>query len=127
MNDDHLVAGCFSCDQARRGATLPIRERIYDDGLWRVAHAFNNALPGWLVLLPLRHVTSIAELTADEAARLGPLIHQVSQALHAITGCQKPMCSSLPKRKASRMCISTSCRACPAGNANNGERACFRF
>jgi len=89
MKAEQFAAGCFSCAQAMRGAALPIRERIYDDGLWRVAHAFNSSLPGWLVLLPQRHVTSIAELTVDEAALLGPLLHQLSQALHAVVGCEK--------------------------------------
>jgi diadenosine tetraphosphate (Ap4A) HIT family hydrolase len=89
MNVERFVAGCFSCKQAMRGAALPVRERIYDDGLWRVAHAFNSSLPGWLVLLPWRHVSAIAELTVDEAAWLGPLLHRLSQALHAVVGCPK--------------------------------------
>ncbi len=89
MKVEQFAAGCFSCEQAMRGAALPVRERIYHDKLWRVAHSFNSALRGWLVLLPQRHVTSIAELTADEAALLGPLLHQVSQALHAVVGCEK--------------------------------------
>lgn len=89
MKDERFRAGCFSCEQTARRADLPLRERIYDDGLWRVAHAFNSALSGWLVLLPQRHVTSIAELTADEAALLGPLLHQVSQALQDVVSCPK--------------------------------------
>ena len=55
----------------------------------RAAHAFNSTLPGWLVLLPRRHVTSIAELTPAEAAELGPLLHRLSQALQAAVGCTK--------------------------------------
>lgn len=89
MDAEQFVAGCFSCEQAKRGVDLPIRERIYADGLWRVAHAFNSSLPGWLVVLPQRHVTSLAELTADEAAVLGPLLHQLSQALQHVVGCAK--------------------------------------
>lgn len=89
MKAEQFVTACMSCQFAAQGSALPLHERIYDDGLWRVAHAFNSALPGWLVLLPQRHVTSIAELTADEVAVLGPLLHQLSQALHAVVGCPK--------------------------------------
>jgi diadenosine tetraphosphate (Ap4A) HIT family hydrolase len=41
------------------------------DGQWRVAHATGTAVPGWLVLLPRRHVTSIAALSDAEASSLG--------------------------------------------------------
>jgi diadenosine tetraphosphate (Ap4A) HIT family hydrolase len=54
-----------------------------------VAHAFNSALPGWLVLLPRRHVTSIAELTVTEAATLGTWQARLSRALAVVTGCTK--------------------------------------
>jgi diadenosine tetraphosphate (Ap4A) HIT family hydrolase len=59
------------------------------DDLWRVAHAFNAALPGWLVLLPRRHVTSIAELTDAEASSLGTWQVRLSRALRSAAGCQK--------------------------------------
>lgn len=56
---------------------------------WRIAHCINCALPGWLVLLPRRHVTSIADLTAAEAVELGSLTVAASTALHEVTGCAK--------------------------------------
>ncbi len=59
---------CYSCDHNNGFDRLPPRERIAADRYWRVAHAFNSALPGWLILIPRRHVTTIAELTDDEAA-----------------------------------------------------------
>ncbi|MHB1594562.1 MAG: HIT family protein [Streptosporangiaceae bacterium] len=68
---------------------LPPRERIYRDAHWRVAHAFGTALPGWLVVLPRRHVLAPDELTAAEAAGLGPLLRAVTAALREVTGCQK--------------------------------------
>ena len=54
-----------------------------------MAHAVGTALPGWLVLVPRRHVTAIAELTDDEAAGLGAWQVRLSRALHAVTGCAK--------------------------------------
>ncbi len=56
---------------------------------WRVAHAFDSALPGWLVVLPSRHAVAIAELRPEEAAQLGPMLIDVSRALAVVTGCLK--------------------------------------
>lgn len=80
---------CYSCTQEAEAGTLPPRERIAGDDLWRIAHAFNSALPGWLVLLPRRHVTAIAELTDAEAQALGIWQVRLSRALHQVLGCQK--------------------------------------
>jgi diadenosine tetraphosphate (Ap4A) HIT family hydrolase len=80
---------CFSCEQTAKGSALPIRERIYDDGTWRVAHSFNSALPGWLVIVPHRHITTVAALTPDEAATLGWLQQRLSLALENVVGCVK--------------------------------------
>lgn len=68
---------------------LPPAERIGLDAHWRVAHATGTALPGWLVLLPRRHVTAIAQLTPAEAAGLGPWQVRLSRALHTVLGCRK--------------------------------------
>jgi diadenosine tetraphosphate (Ap4A) HIT family hydrolase len=62
--------GCFSCAQGAR-ADLPPRERLHVGPQWRVAHAFGTSLPGWLVVLPRRHVTALDQLTVGEAAGLG--------------------------------------------------------
>lgn len=80
---------CYACRNEERFAELPPRERVAADAWWRVVHDFNSALPGWLVLLPRRHVTSVAELTTDEAAALGGWQVGLSRALHSVTGCVK--------------------------------------
>jgi diadenosine tetraphosphate (Ap4A) HIT family hydrolase len=79
---------CFSCGINER-PDLPPRERIYVGPGWRVAHAFGTALPGWLVLLPRRHVTALDELTAAESEELGPLLRAITRALREATGCDK--------------------------------------
>jgi diadenosine tetraphosphate (Ap4A) HIT family hydrolase len=81
--------GCFTCEGNVRIDELPPHERITVDDHWRVAHAVRCALPGWLVLLPRRHVLAIAELTDGEAAGLGTWQVRLSRALHAVTGCAK--------------------------------------
>jgi diadenosine tetraphosphate (Ap4A) HIT family hydrolase len=62
---------------------------IYHTAYWDVAHTYNTALPGWLVLVARRHIEALDELTEAEAADLGLLIRHVSAALKAVTGCRK--------------------------------------
>ncbi len=54
-----------------------------------MAHAFGTALPGWLVVVPRRHVTALDELTPEEAADLGPLLSGVTAAMRSVLGCEK--------------------------------------
>jgi diadenosine tetraphosphate (Ap4A) HIT family hydrolase len=83
------MTGCYSCEQEDRYDTLPLRERIGRDEHWRVAHVRGSGLVGWLVLVPRRHVTAIADLTDAEAAGLGHWQVRLSRALHVVTGCVK--------------------------------------
>lgn len=89
---------CFTCRQTSAGTTLPPRERIAEDDHWRVAHSFDSALPGWLVLLPRRHVTAIADLTDAEAATLGTWQVRLSRALREVTGCVKTYVIQMAER-----------------------------
>jgi diadenosine tetraphosphate (Ap4A) HIT family hydrolase len=80
--------GCFSCDQQAQ-ASRPPREDVVHTDHWRVAHAFNSTLPGWLVLLPTRHVTSFTQLVPEAADELGGLVRRLAGALEGVTGCVK--------------------------------------
>lgn len=80
---------CYTCAGNADTGRLPPRELIAADDLWRVAHAFGSALPGWLVLIPRRHVTSIAALTDAEAAALGTWQVRLSRALQQVMDCEK--------------------------------------
>jgi diadenosine tetraphosphate (Ap4A) HIT family hydrolase len=82
-------ADCYTCAQEAAGSDAPRWERIAADEHWRVAHAINSAVPGWLVLVPRRHVTAVAELTDAEAAALGSWQVRLSRALARVLGCQK--------------------------------------
>ena len=88
MKADELVAGCYSCDQQGRSA-LPPREDVVHTDHWRFAHAFNSTLPGWLVLVPTRHVLSFTDLSPAEADELGGLVRRMSIALERVTGSVK--------------------------------------
>ncbi|WP_131741143.1 HIT family protein [Actinomadura roseirufa] len=83
------VPDCLSCEHEARWESLPPRDRIARDAHWRLSHAFGTDLPGWLVLVPRRHVTSVAELTDAEAAALGDWQVRSSRALQAVVGCVK--------------------------------------
>jgi diadenosine tetraphosphate (Ap4A) HIT family hydrolase len=88
VNTDDRVPGCFACDQ-QAAVSRPPREDVVHTDHWRVAHAFNSTLPGWLVLLPTRHVTSFAQLSQEAADELGGLVRRLSTALETATGCVK--------------------------------------
>jgi diadenosine tetraphosphate (Ap4A) HIT family hydrolase len=79
----------LTCWQNDRIGDLPVRDRIALDAHWRVAHALAAPLVGWLVLVPRRHVTAVADLRDVEAAALGGWQVRVSRALHAVLGCTK--------------------------------------
>ena len=79
---------CYSCEHNAL-ADLPPREAVVRTAHWRVVHCFNSALPGWLVLVPSRHVTALDELTDDELVELGLLQGRVSAALREVFGCVK--------------------------------------
>ena len=59
------------------------------DDHWRAAHAFGTRLPGWLVVVPRRHVIALDELSDEEMAGLGPLLRSLTSALRNVTGCSK--------------------------------------
>jgi diadenosine tetraphosphate (Ap4A) HIT family hydrolase len=82
------ASACFACTNTA-AATLPDREQVIRTEHWRVAHAFDSALPGWLVLLPTTHVLSYAELPDAAAAELGPLLLDLSRALPRLVDCVK--------------------------------------
>ena len=82
------LAGCHACERNENIPALPNWDRALVTDHWRLAHAW-SALPGWLVLLPLRHVKALDELTNREAAEIGPLLRTTTAALRDVVGCTK--------------------------------------
>jgi diadenosine tetraphosphate (Ap4A) HIT family hydrolase len=82
---------CFTCElTSRRDAgTAPLWDCIYRTQYWDVAHCYNTALRGWLVLVARRHIAAIDEMTEAEAIEFGMLMRQVSAILKQLTGCIK--------------------------------------
>lgn len=85
---DEPQPDCLPCRNTAI-AELPIRERITQTQSWRVAHAFNTGLPGWLVMVPTVHITALDELSDAAAAEMGPMLRGLSRALHRVVGCEK--------------------------------------
>ena len=78
-----LVAGCLACD-ILAGRITPPGGVIYEDPYWRIDHQASPVLlRGFLIVKPRRHVEHLAELTAAEAAALGPVLRLAAQALTA--------------------------------------------
>lgn len=73
--------GCTICDEVAGRLSAP-GGPIYDDGLWLVSHhagAYTD--PGELIVKARRHCESLAELTAAEAAALGPVLRAAAGAV----------------------------------------------
>ena len=79
---------CHACDQ-NAAETLPAREDVVRTRHWRVAHAFDTLLPGWLVVLARTHVLALDELERAAHAELGVLIGDLSAGLRTVVGCEK--------------------------------------
>jgi diadenosine tetraphosphate (Ap4A) HIT family hydrolase len=88
VTSEYLVAGCYSCEQ-QRNPSPPPREDVVHTDHWRVAHAFNSGLAGWLVVVPTRHVLAFTDLTPQAADELGGVVRRMSLALEQVTGCTK--------------------------------------
>jgi diadenosine tetraphosphate (Ap4A) HIT family hydrolase len=84
-----MTSNCFTCDNNARIGSLPLREEIALLGAWRVAHAFGSALPGWLVVVPDRHVAALHEMPRSDAAQLGEILRTLSAAHAAVLGSEK--------------------------------------
>lgn len=84
-----VTTTCYACDRARHLDDGPLSEAIHVKGGWRVAHALNTSLPGWLVLMPLRHVTAVDQLTPEEASAMGLLIRKCGAVSRVLFGAEK--------------------------------------
>jgi diadenosine tetraphosphate (Ap4A) HIT family hydrolase len=83
------VASCYTCEATKNVEQSGPSAAIWMTDGWRVAHSFNSALAGWLVVVPRRHIESIHELSDDESVELGRLLRLTSRALVEVLGCQK--------------------------------------
>lgn len=78
------VAGCFACE-----LTFGQREApggcIHETAAWRVEHCVGPLGVGTLIVKPTRHVLHVAELSASEAAELGPLLWRAARVVSELS------------------------------------------
>lgn len=77
MND------CLACNIINGKHELP-GGRLYATEHWVVEHCIGPLGVGTLIVKPFRHCTHFWELNNKEIQELGPLLHKVSNTIHAI-------------------------------------------
>lgn len=92
------VEGCSACAEIAGRMSAP-GAVIADDGLWFVSHHTGPYTdPGELIVKTRRHCESLAELTAEEAAALGPVLRAAVGALELITRAERIYAVSFNER-----------------------------
>jgi diadenosine tetraphosphate (Ap4A) HIT family hydrolase len=89
---------CSACAEIGGGVAAP-GGIIRDDGLWFVSHhtgPFTD--PGELIVKTRRHCESLSELTAEEAAALGPILRSAVRALESVVTAERIYAVSFNER-----------------------------
>ena len=89
---------CSVCEEVAGRITAP-GGVIYDDGLWTVAHHTGPYTdPGELIVKLRRHCESLSELTAPEAAALGPVLRSAVGAVEQVVRPERVYTASYGER-----------------------------
>ena len=80
MTADGDIPGCLACDLTAGRRPCP-GGRIEETPGWVVEHCVGPLGVGTLIVKPKRHVVHVADLDADEAAELGPLLRRAAAAV----------------------------------------------
>jgi diadenosine tetraphosphate (Ap4A) HIT family hydrolase len=76
--------GCLACDLMSARRPLP-GGRVYETQHWVVEHCIGPLPVGTLIVKPLRHCLTLADLTPAETAELGPLLSLTSNVVRRLT------------------------------------------
>jgi diadenosine tetraphosphate (Ap4A) HIT family hydrolase len=79
-----MTRDCYACRLTAGEEALP-GGRIFATRTWVVEHCTGALGVGALIVKPFRHCLHLWDLSADEAAELGPLLQQVSSAVCDLT------------------------------------------
>jgi len=77
------MKSCMACDLTSGKLDLP-GGRVCATRHWVVEPCIGPLPVGTLIVKPLRHCVHFWDLTPEEAAELGPLLHQVAATIRAI-------------------------------------------
>lgn len=91
---------------------------IYDDGLWLVSHHTGlHTDPGELIVQLRRHCESLGELTAAEAAALGPVLRAAVAAIERVVRPERTYVATYGERvRHVHFFLLPRTRALPAGH-----------
>ncbi|MBA3316754.1 MAG: hypothetical protein H0T50_01515 [Gemmatimonadales bacterium] len=108
---------CSICEQVAGRVAAP-GGPIYDDGLWLVSHHTGAQTdPGELIVKVRRHCESLADLTAPEAAALGPVLRAAVGAIERVVGPERTYVASYGERvRHVHFFLLPRTRALPAGH-----------
>ncbi|MGI9041512.1 MAG: HIT family protein [Gemmatimonadales bacterium] len=92
------ISDCTLCAEVAGRITAP-GGTIFDDGLWHVSHHTGpQTEPGELIVKVRRHCESLAELTATEAATLGPILRAAVTAIERVVRPERVYTASYGER-----------------------------
>jgi diadenosine tetraphosphate (Ap4A) HIT family hydrolase len=92
------TTACSICDQVAGRISTP-GGPVYDDGLWLVSHHTGpHTDPGELIVKLRRHCESLSELTAAEAAALGPVLQASVGAIEHVVRPERTYVASYGER-----------------------------
>jgi diadenosine tetraphosphate (Ap4A) HIT family hydrolase len=108
---------CSICEQVAGRVAAP-GGPIHDDGLWVVSHHTGpHTDPGELIVKLRRHCDSLAELTAAEAAALGPVLQAAVSAIERVVRPERTYVASYNERvRHVHFFLLPRTRALPAGH-----------
>jgi diadenosine tetraphosphate (Ap4A) HIT family hydrolase len=108
---------CNICDQVAGRVTAP-GGPIYDDGLWLVSHHTGPQTdPGELIVQVRRHCESLGELSAAEAAALGPVLQSAVAAIERVVRPERTYVATYGERvRHVHFFLLPRTRALPAGH-----------
>lgn len=78
------IDACLPCDIAAGRVAVP-GGVIHRTRHWVVEHSIGQLPLGTLIVKPVRHVLHVADLMADEAAELGPLLRDAARVTTELT------------------------------------------
>lgn len=82
-------SNCLSCLSIAKIKRISPGQIIYVGKYWTVDHAYPVSLPGWLVIVPKRHVTALHSLQPVEWAEYIIIQQKVIKALHKVLTTKK--------------------------------------
>jgi diadenosine tetraphosphate (Ap4A) HIT family hydrolase len=98
MSGFGIPDGCSACAEIASEVSAP-GGIIFDDALWFVSHHTGSYTdPGELIVKTRRHCESLSELTAAEAAALGPLLRACVAALTQVVVSERVYAVSFNER-----------------------------